>query len=303
MAEKNCHRRVQEHQYQKHLNLQGMAPGADASLSGGPIGVFDSGVGGLSVLRALQAEMPHELFAYVADSGHAPYGERDDTHVIARARAIADYLLRKQNIKALVVACNTATAAAIHLLRGAYPELPIVGIEPALKPAAALSKTGVIGVMATRGTLQSDKFRKLLDSLHGQATFVLQPCDGLADAIERNDAIKIEAYCARYTGAMGRFGSDAGAIDTLVLGCTHYPFVADALQRSIGSVVIFQEGGTPVARQTRRLIEAAGIQRQHEGAKPPDQQSQFFTTGDVTALRESVSGWLQMAAAVTKIDI
>ena len=196
-----------------------------------PIGVFDSGVGGLSVLRALQAELPLELFVYVADNGHAPYGERDDAHVLARSHAITDYLIAKHGIKALVVACNTATAAAIHILRAAYPDLPIIGIEPALKPATAVSKTGNIGVMATRGTLNSEKFRRLLDSLHGTGTFVLQPCDGLAIAIERMDADQTVALCREYVHGMGRFGTQAGEMDCLVLGCTHYAFAASALRR------------------------------------------------------------------------
>ncbi|MFZ3220982.1 MAG: glutamate racemase, partial [Rhodoferax sp.] len=223
-----------------------------------PIGVFDSGVGGLSVLRALREELPSERFVYVADSGHAPYGERDDAHVIARSHAITRHLLERHHIKALVVACNTATAAAIKLLRQDYPDLPIVGIEPALKPAAAQSQTKHVGVMATRGTLNSEKFRTLLESLHGQATFVLQPCDGLADAIEHADATKIIAACAHYTKAMGLFGTENSAMDTLVLGCTHYPFVADVLRTLVGDQVAFLEGGAPVARQTRRRLAERG---------------------------------------------
>jgi glutamate racemase len=155
-----------------------------------PIGVFDSGIGGLSVLRALRAELPHERFVYFADNGHAPYGERDAAQVLARARTITTELLERHDIKALVIACNTATAVAIHLLRAEHPGLPIIGVEPALKPAAALTRTRRVGVMATRGTLESAKFAALLDSLCGLATFILQPCDGLADAIERQDTQK-----------------------------------------------------------------------------------------------------------------
>lgn len=127
-----------------------------------PIGVFDSGLGGLSVLRALRAELPNERFVYVADSGHAPYGERDDEYLIHRSGTISRWLQHHHQIKALVVACNTATAAAIHVLRAEHPALPIIGIEPALKPAVAKSKTGVIGVMATPSTLKSEKFQRLL---------------------------------------------------------------------------------------------------------------------------------------------
>lgn len=270
--------------------------------SSSPIGVFDSGVGGLSVLRALRAELPYERFVYVADSGHAPYGERDDTHVIARSHAITDYLIASHDIKALVVACNTATAAAIHELRAAYPALPIVGIEPALKPAAAHSKTGVVGVMATRGTLQSEKFRKLLETLHGKATFILQPCDGLADAIEHNDAIEIVAACARYKGAMGRFGSNSGELDTLVLGCTHYPFIEAELRKCVGTDVHFLEGGAPVARQTRRLLADAD---QLAPANPlgavPDQALAFHCTGGLESLQSALRNWLHWEATALQL--
>jgi glutamate racemase len=267
-----------------------------------PIGVFDSGVGGLSVLRALRTELPHERFVYVADSGHAPYGERDDGHVIARARAITRYLVQQHHIKALVVACNTATAAAIQLLRDELADLPIVGIEPALKPAAAQSHTKRIGVMATRGTLQSEKFARLLASLHGQGTFVLQPCDGLADAIERGDAIKTEALCAHFTRAIGQFGLEPGAMDTLVLGCTHYPFVADVLRAHVGDGVAFLEGGAPVARQTRRLLEARAwlaAPAPHMAETPP----LFGSTGDPRQLQSALLRWLHLAADVQSLRI
>jgi glutamate racemase len=175
-----------------------------------PIGIFDSGIGGLSVLQALRAELPQQDFIYIADSGHAPYGERDDAFVIARSRALTAHLLG-QGIQALVIACNTATAATIDLLRAAHPQLPIIGVEPALKPAAVLSQTKRIGVMATRGTLASARFKQLLDSLSTQAEFVLQPCDGLAEAIEQaagwpESAPELIASCARHIRAMGQFG-------------------------------------------------------------------------------------------------
>lgn len=266
-----------------------------------PIGVFDSGVGGLSVLRALRAELPHEHFVYVADSGHAPYGERDDDHVVSRSHAIADYLLAQHRIKALVVACNTATAAAIKTLRADYPAIPLVGIEPALKPAAAVSQTKMVGVMATRGTLQSEKFMTLLASLQGQATFVLQPCDGLAIAIEHNDAIKTEALCEDYTRAMGQFGINLGTMDTLVLGCTHYPFVEAVLRRSIGYQVTLLEGGAPVARQTRRLLDAARLLVTAEGQ--PMAATRFLSTGRVEDLRSAVQRWLQLDIEVSALMI
>jgi glutamate racemase len=272
------------------------------SAKSSPIGVFDSGVGGMSVLRALRAELPHERFVYVADSGHAPYGERDDDHVIARSHAIADHLIATHGIKALVVACNTATAAAIHTLRLAYPALPIVGIEPTLKPAAAQSQTGVVGVMATRGTLQSEKFRKLLESLHGKATFVLQPCDGLADAIERADATEIVALCARYTGAMGRFGINPGEMDTLVLGCTHYLFAETQLCKQVGNGIRFMEGGIPVARQTRKLLTERDL-LQNESMAPHNFAIQYYATGSTSLLKAAVKRWLNTDEAIEHREI
>ena len=151
---------------------------------GGSIGVFDSGVGGLSVLRALRAELPHEEFVYLADSGFAPYGERGDDHVIARTRTVVERLLQDHRVKALVIACNTATAAAIHLIRAEYPRLPLVGVEPALKPAVALSKTRRIGVIGTRGTLGSAKVRTLHDSLSD--LFGIVVLDGVRQSVTRH---------------------------------------------------------------------------------------------------------------------
>ncbi len=259
-----------------------------------PIGVFDSGVGGLSVLRALRQALPHESFVYVADSGHAPYGERDDTFVLQRSHAIADYLRQAHQAKALVVACNTATAAAIGTLRAAYAHWPIIGIEPALKPAAQRSRTGVVGVMATRGTLSSEKFASLLASLHGQATFVLQACDGLADAIERFDAAAINALCQRYVGEMGTFGNAPGAMDTLVLGCTHYPFVSERLAQLTGPDVVQLEPGEPVARRTRKVLEEAGLlvdDTAARGAPPPSLHC--YSTGHTLQLEAALQRWLQ----------
>ncbi|HEY3047680.1 MAG TPA: glutamate racemase [Polaromonas sp.] len=268
------------------------------------IGVFDSGIGGLSVLKALRAELPQENFLYVADSGHAPYGERDDAHVLARSRALTAHLVR-QNIKALVIACNTATAAAIDHLRAEHPGLPIIGVEPALKPAALLSRTRRIGVMATRGTLASAKFKRLRDSLTAQAEFVLQPCDGLADAIERGldaaanprIATEIIAACALHTRAMGLFGLKHGEIDTLVLGCTHYPFANEHLRTLLGPDVQFIDTGEPVARQTRLRLPAAEPQTGASAATAAG-QVRLFSTGQPAALQAAAQRWLQLDGSV-----
>lgn len=260
------------------------------------IGVFDSGIGGLSILKALRAELPHEDFVYVADAGHAPYGERDDAHVIGRARAITAYLTTEHQVKALVIACNTATAAAIQVMRQENPTLPIVGVEPALKPAVAHSKTRRIGVMATRATLDSAKFHTLRASLAGQADFVCQPCDGLADAIERADSAKTIALCDDYTGAMGPFGARDGQIDTLVLGCTHYPFAREHLGRLVGPEVRLIDNGEAVARQTRRMLTREA---------PPGRPGHclLLSTGDCSHLQQAARHWLALDCPAQSLPI
>ena len=261
-----------------------------------PIGVFDSGIGGLSVLKALRADMPHEDFVYIADSGHAPYGEQGAAHVLARSRAIVQYLVN-QNVKALVMACNTATAAAIHLLRAEHPGLALIGVEPALKPAVALSRTGRIGVMATRGTLASGKFQALMAAQATNATFILQPCDGLAHAIEANagtgDASKTIALCAYHISAMGQFGTETGQIDTLVLGCTHYPLASEHLRALVGTHVQFIDNGEAVARQTRRRLLDCLM-----AANAPPGRVSLLATSQPHALQAAAQCWLGLSAPV-----
>ena len=226
---------------------------------GHTVGVFDSGVGGLSVLRALLAELPQARFVYVADRAFAPYGERSADEVTERSERIVAQLRREFALDALVVACNTATAHAIDALRQSHHDLPFVGVEPALKPAAALSQTRHIGVMATRGTLQSDRYHRLQARLENGSDahrphFHNQPCDGLADAIERDDAEQTRILCERYVQALQQQAPVGAAIDTLVLGCTHYPFEAQRLQALLGHGVRLVETGAPVARRTREVL-------------------------------------------------
>lgn len=256
------------------------------------IGVFDSGVGGLSVLRSLRQELPHEDFVYVADSGHAPYGERDDLFVVDRSRAITDYLISRHRIKALVIACNTATAAAIQILRRQHPTLPIIGVEPALKPAVAASATHRIGVMATRGTLSSGKYAALLASLQGQAEIVNQACEGLAHAIEVGDTVKTAALCDQYISRMGGFGSQAGQMDVLVLGCTHYAFASTHLRSLIGPSIQIMDTGPPVAKRTHHVLTPLLARRQARGT------CDFKTSGDPDLLRVAVQRWLALVGPV-----
>lgn len=283
-----------------------------------PIGVFDSGVGGLSILRALVATLPHERFVYVADSGNAPYGERGDDFVAARTHAITEYLCEQHHIKALVVACNTATAAAIHEVRSSRPQLPLVGLEPAIKPALAVTRTGRVGVMGTRGTLSSAKFAKLLASVSNQADFVVQPCDGLAHAIERSVALaehyqatrvadtETDELCSRYIHAMGDFGSGPGQIDTLVLGCTHYIFAVSELRALVGPDVQIIETGEPVARQTKRLMESNGLMTAATVNALPSGETdscrvRLYTTGPLEMLQSATTRWLGLPAECCEV--
>jgi glutamate racemase len=275
-----------------------LTPFLDPHMPKQPIGVFDSGVGGLSILKSLRQELPHEDFVYVSDSGYAPYGERDDSFVVERARLIAQYLQSHEHlaVKALVIACNTATAAAVHLLRQDHTTLPIIGVEPALKPAVLLSKTRRIGVMATRGTLASQKFKALKDTLAGQAEFICQACDGLADAIERDDTTNVIALCAKYTSTIGQFGLQDGQVDTLVLGCTHYPFATSHLVSLLGPDIQLVSNGEPVARQTRRMLTSLAD-------TPNPGRCLLLTTGDLESLNAGAHRWLNLDCLVKSLTI
>ena len=246
-----------------------------------PIGIFDSGVGGLSVLRHIRTLLPDEELLYFSDSGFAPYGEKPEAVIVARALAIAEFFLRLR-VKAIVVACNTATAAAIAALRAAHPQLQVVGVEPGLKPAAALTRTGVVGVLATSGTLASDKFQKLQQQIAeaSQVRFIAQACNGLADQIEKGELNSREtaALVERYVAPLV-----AQQADTLVLGCTHYPFVQALIAASAaggGREVTLVDTGEPVARQLQRLLQQQELLRRTPAPRPLS----AYTTGSRTAL-------------------
>ena len=282
-----------------------------------PIGVFDSGIGGLSVLQALRRELPDEHFVYLADSGNAPYGERGDAFVTARTHAIAQYLRAQHGIKALVIACNTATAAAVESLRVAMPDVPLIGVEPAIKPAAASSQTHHVGVMATRGTVESQRFKKLVAQHSEGVCFHVQACDGLARAIEwstqpenaKAATSEIEALIASYTSALGLFGLKTGEMDTLVLGCTHYIFIKDALRALLGPDVQLIDTGAPVARQVRRLLDKAQLLHPRGATQDAHtlagaSQIHLMTTGKLPALQAAASRWLGLpATCCSAVDV
>jgi glutamate racemase len=260
------------------------------------IGVFDSGVGGLSVLQALLAEMPSAQFVYAADSGHAPYGERTAEQVSHRTHRITRHLRETHALDALVIACNTATAHAIDSLRLEHPDLPIVGVEPALKPAATITRSGHIGVLATRGTLSSARVLGLRDRLRASSDrplqFSFQPCDGLANAIERHDTQAIETLCTRFVNELLTNAKDGPQIDTLVLGCTHYPFASELIRRISGPQVTVVDTGAAVARRTREVLGVPqGTPDSHacEAALPI-----LLASAQPHSLSEAVHRWLNL---------
>lgn len=220
----------------------------------GAIGVFDSGIGGLTILRAIREALPQENLVYVADTAYLPYGDKSPDFVRARATAIAGFLLER-GTKAIVVACNTATAAAIDLLRDRFA-LPFIGVEPAVKPAVAATRSGVIGVLATPATLDSARFHALLSRFAGRVRVQVAPCAGLAEHIERGDLDdgQTEMLLRRFVEPL----LDQGA-DTIVLGCTHYPLVAHIVQRIAGPGVTVIENGTAVARELSRQLLARNL--------------------------------------------
>lgn len=219
----------------------------------GSIGVFDSGVGGISVLQALVRELPHEDFMYFGDSAHAPYGEKTTSQVLDLSRSIVSDLLGA-GCKAIVIACNTATSAAGEQLRREHPRVPIIGVEPALKPAVLANPNGDVLVMATPMTVRLEKFQRLMDEWGSEARVHAVPCEGLAARIEEgrlDDPDLVELV-------EDLVGGYAGKVDAVVLGCTHYPFVARQIRGVLGDVPFF-DGGAGTARQLRRRLGECGL--------------------------------------------
>lgn len=245
-----------------------------------PIGIFDSGVGGLSVLRHLRRQLSHEGLIYVADQGHVPYGPRPLAEVYAFSEAITRFLL-DQGAKLIVVACNTATAAALDDLRQAFPDVPFVGMEPAVKPGAEQTRSGRVGVLATAGTFVSQRYTDLMTRYASHVQLWENPCRGLVELIEagRLSAPETEALLQDCLSPML-----AAGVDTLVLGCTHYPFVMPLIRQIAGPEVAIIDPAPAVARQTARLLEQHGLQSDRQ--EPGDVQ--FYTTGDADRLQEQV---------------
>ena len=215
------------------------------------IGIFDSGSGGLSVYREIVKLLPYERYVYFADNAHCPYGDKTAGFIQARARAITDFLLSK-GADIIVVACNTATAAAIATLRSEYPNVPFVGMEPAVKPAALGTKTGVIGVLATAGTLKGSKYLNTKGLFEDDVRIVEHVGEGFVELVEKGILDGPEAFATVKASLQPLL--DAGA-DRVVLGCTHYPFLRPVVESIAGPGVQVIDPAPAVARQTVRLLE------------------------------------------------
>jgi glutamate racemase len=244
----------------------------------GPIGVFDSGVGGLSTLRAIRAALPSEDLLYVADSGFAPYGDKPSEYVCDRSIAMVDFLIG-QHAKAVVVACNTATSVAVDTLRLRF-QVPIVALEPAIKPAVALTRTGVVGVLATTRTLSSPRFLKLVGTFSG-TDVILQSCPGLVEQVEAGDlsSTNTQALIEAYVRPL----VDRGA-DTLVLGCTHYAFLRPVIQATAGPSVTLVDSAEAVARQLSNRLDKSGLRTADQTGT-----EQFWTTGALNRAAAAIS--------------
>lgn len=235
------------------------------------IGVFDSGVGGLSVLKHIHRRLPHESLLYIADSQYMPYGCKPAAVVQDRCMALAAFLAERR-CKAMVVACNTATAAAVAQLRAQYA-CPVIGMEPAVKPAVQYSRGKVVGVLATRGTAGSEKFNRLISRFSQQARFIVQPCPGLVERIEAGELAgeQTRMLLQSFLEPLMQQG-----VDALVLGCTHYPFISPLIRSIVGEDVAIIESGEAIARELERQL-----QRRHElSAHRRRGAVEFWSSGD-----------------------
>jgi glutamate racemase len=243
-----------------------------------PIGIFDSGVGGLSILKKIHQLLPRESLLYIADSANTPYGPKGDDFIISRSCEIVDYFL-EQPVKAVVVACNTATASAVSVLRENY-DVPIIGMEPAIKPAAELSRSGLIGVLATKGTLGSDKFVDLKSRYDGEVEIINMPCPGLVEHIEQvvPDIDAINSLLQNYIQPLLVRG-----VDTLVLGCTHYSLITDQIREIAGAEINIVDTDDAVARRLASVLKENGLLSEAEGS------IRFYSSRNITSQQQLLS--------------
>jgi glutamate racemase len=250
------------------------------SFKNNPIGVFDSGVGGLSVLRAMRAQLPGEAIIYFGDQGHVPYGPRPLEQIQSFAEGITQFLL-SQNAKLIVVACNTASAAALKYLRAKFPAVSFVGMEPAIKPAAEHTETGVVGVLATPATFQGALYASVVERFGAGVELLQSTCPGLVQRIEAGD---LDGESTRGILEDALFPMLEKNIDTVVLGCTHYPFVIPLIEEIVGDKVRVIDPAPSVARQTKHLLEAQGMLNPSYARG----DIRFFTSGDAPTTIQSM---------------
>jgi len=264
-----------------------------------PIGVFDSGLGGLSVLRAIRQQMPAEAAIYFGDQGHVPYGPRPLEQIQHFSMGITDFLLAK-GAKIIVVACNTASAAALRHLRERFPRIPFVGMEPAVKPAAETTRTGRVGVLATPATFQGALYASVVERFRNGVQLFQHTCPGLVGQIERG---QLDSPATRSILEDALHPMLAENIDTVVLGCTHYPFVIPLIQEIVGENVRVIDPAPAVARQVRRVLEAPG----HLNAGAERGRLEFYTSGQAAQMQSMLPGLLGEAgpvkAAAWKTDL
>jgi glutamate racemase len=245
-----------------------------------PIGIFDSGIGGLSVLKSIREELPFEDLIYIADSGYIPYGDIAPSIVEKRSLDITRFLITK-GVKAVVVACNTATAAAVSNLRSQY-SLPIIAMEPAVKPAVNITKSGIVGILATANTLKSEPFSKLLQRFTDSAEIINQPCPGLVEKVEKAelDSKESRELLEKYILPIIKKGAD-----TIVLGCTHYYFLAPLIKDIVGDSVSIIDTCAAVSRQLKRRLENEGLLSDYAMTG----KEQFLTSGKLDEMIKIIS--------------
>lgn len=256
---------------------------------GAPIGIFDSGLGGLSVWKEVVKLLPNEDIIYYADSGNCPYGEKSSERIQELSAAITDFLYQK-NCKIIVVACNTATAAAIHYLRFHY-RVPFIGIEPATKPAALQSKTGTIGILATKGTFEGSLFKQTKNKYASDKKVLIQIGTGLVEIVENNDLKSRSSFelVKKYIQPM--VDEDT---DHIVLGCTHYPFLTPIIEELVDDNVKIVNPAPAVARQTKKILEEYKLLNQ----KNNEPTYHFYTSGDKNKLKSFLAAHIPYKAII-----
>lgn len=259
-----------------------------------PVGVFDSGVGGLSVLRAMRGQMPAENVIYFGDQGHVPYGPRPMEQIRGFSEGITRFLLA-QGAKLIVVACNTASAAALQYLRKTFPDVPFVGMEPAVKPAAEHTHSRKVGVLATPATFQGVLYASVVERFANGVELLQSTCPGLVQQIEQGNLDGRETRQILEDALLPMLEK---GIDTVVLGCTHYPFVIPLIQRIVGETVRVIDPAPAVARQAGRLLEANRMKNPNEGGG----RVQVYTSGDVSALASLLPALLGESGEVKRVQ-